>query len=401
MSTGKQSIRLLQFSDVMLDARLSFKGMDMTASKRHERNNEALDSVLDLCETARFRKADAIVVAGNLWDSQSVTASTVSRLVDAFAALGEVPVVICPGHADPFNPQSFFNSNVLSAFGVRPWSKNVHIFSSSVAIGCISEMRPDVCFIGRANCETQLVAGSPRAVDTRSATCLLQVDYDAAVVQADTASNNDDYAYTAFGGSANFAQIRGDGAIKAAAAGSIIARSLEELGQRSALWVELTPLESAGYKVTVERLPADKRRLVSVSTNINGIRAQNVPDHIRKTVEASDATANDLLHVHITGIYPAGSVPDFGESELSRLFYHVVVQDATRPDYFLDKLDPRTTEGRFIQFLQEMKVKAESRGGVVPSTEYGVDLSSAIIEDALYYGLDALNQKKVKVPDVD
>jgi hypothetical protein len=82
------------------------------------------------------------------------------------------------------------------------------------------------------------------------------------------------------------------------------------------------------------------------------------------------------------------------------MLYHLIIDDATRPDYYLDKMDPRTTEGRFIQYLQNLKVTAESRGGTMTDDQSG-ELTSDIIEDALYYGLDALNQKKVAVPDVD
>jgi len=77
-----------------------------------------------------------------------------------------------------------------------------------------------------------------------------------------------------------------------------------------------------------------------------------------------------------------------------------VVEDGTRPDYMLDKIDPRTTEGRYIHLLQEVKKKAESKSGQARNGPIS-DLSPKVIEDALYYGMDALNQKKVTLPDVD
>lgn len=401
MPTGKQPIRFLQLSDVVLDARLSFKDMDMTATKRAQRNEEALDSMLRLAGGATKREADAVLITGNLWDGQSVTASTVSRLVDCFASLGDIPVLICPGTTDPLSPQSFHNPNVLSAFGVKPWSRNVHIFSDAAPTGYVPPLRSDVCFIGRAQMIGR-AAAALRAVETGDATCLVRLDH-SQVATSDPALN-DDFAYTACGGTANYTELFGaDGKLRGAASGSLISRSLDELGQRKALWVELTPADGGAttYDARLTPIPSDNRRLISVSTNINGIRAQNVPEHIRKAIQQTDASEEDLVHIVVNGIYPVGSVPDFGQPQLAKMFYHVIVEDRTRPDYYLDKLDPRTTEGRFIQFLQEMKVKAESGDGSVPSTEYGAELSANIIEDALYYGLDALNQRKVTVPDVD
>jgi hypothetical protein len=403
MVTEKKKIRLLQLSDIVLDARLSFKGLEMTATMRHERNGEALEAVLSLCQLAGERQADAILVVGNLWDAQAVTASTVSRLAEAFAALGDTPVIICPGSTDPYNAQSFYDPGVLAAFAVRPWSKNVHIFSSPEHTGWISPTRPDICFIGRACKGTTNQVAPPKPVNPVNATCLIRLEYDGASVQPLEPAMHDDYAYTAFGGTRNYTEVQGaDGTVRGAAAGSLIGRSIEEMGQRTALWVGLTPNPTGvGYSTTIDKLPADNRQLVPVSVNINGIRAQNVPEHIRKAIDTSPVRNSDLLFLKVAGIYPADSVPDFTLAALQKEFYHVILADSTRPDYYLDKLDPRTTEGRFIQFLQDLKVKADSRGGAIAGTEYGAALSSATIEDALYYGLDALNNKKVTVPDVD
>ncbi len=127
MPIEKKKIRLLQLSDVVLDARLSFKDMEMTATKRHERNSEALEAVLSLCQLAGERSADAILIVGNLWDAQAITLNR-QPVIDAFASLGDTPAVICPGLSDPYNAQSFFDPGVLAAFALRPLTKNVHIF---------------------------------------------------------------------------------------------------------------------------------------------------------------------------------------------------------------------------------------------------------------------------------
>jgi hypothetical protein len=78
----------------------------------------------------------------------------------------------------------------------------------------------------------------------------------------------------------------------------------------------------------------------------------------------------------------------------------VLVDDATRPDYIFDKIDARSTEGRFIKLLQDMKTNAELKSQRAVSENENV-LTPKNIEDALYYGLDALSQKQVALPDVD
>lgn len=401
MVSAKQKLSLLQFSDVLLDARLSFKGMDMSASKRNDRNNEALQSVLNLCRIARDRHADAVIIPGNLWDDQSVTSATVASLVAAFDDLGEIPVVITPGKMDPYSPRSFYNPSVLTTFGLPRWSKNVHIFTVSNATGFILPMRADVCLVGSAVTRSGS-SGTPKPVDTGTATCLLRINPDCNDVAAKEPALLEDYAYTAFGGASNFVELAGtDGSIRGAASGSMIARGLEEQGQRHALWIEIgCAEEGAAYEVSVEKLMADRRKLIEVGVKINGVKQQNLADHVRKQIESVGAGADDIILLRVTGIHAPGNEPELGTADLAQSYYHVVVEDKTRPDYYLDKVEPRTTEGRFIHYLQEYKSRSERRDSFV-GTEYDTELGPAVVEDALYYGLDALSQRKVTVPDVD
>ncbi len=397
MSNEKITFSFLQISDILLDARLSFKDMDMPASKRHERNSEAFEAILNQCQIAKDRHADALVVVGNLWDSQSVTAATVARLVDAFASLGDIPVLINPGTSDPLNAQSFYSPNVVSAFALRPWSKNVCILSATGTGALELPARKEVFFVAPGQKAGLKAAGAAKD------RCLIgfktvETQNQMAEVVADK-----ELAYTAFGGMPNFAQVLdNEGNLRGAASGSLIGRSLKELGSRCALWVQLTrKTNGTGYNASLEKLVSDKRSIISLPVKINGIKAQNVADHIKKALAASGSDPGDLLHLCLSGIYPAGSAPDLGAQQLARECFHLIMEDRTRPDYYLDKMDPRTTEGRFIQFLQDLKVKAEVRGGTAYGTEYDTELTPSIIEDALYYGLEALNRKKVTVPDVD
>jgi hypothetical protein len=400
MADENRPFRFLQISDVLLDARLSFKGLGMSASKRFERNEDAKESFLRLSEAARQRQLDAVVITGNLIDGQSVTAAAVGELVDAFARLGDIPVLILPGLADPLTPQSLFNRNVLNVHALRQWTKNVHIFSEAGYSEWIHPLRPHVRFYGRANLgfagERSLVV--PSQTEAGIVNVLLDFQPFTPAEQAGLEA----FDYVAFGGSSACRVLSlPDGRIRAACAGSLVGRSIDQLGPRTALLVEIEPAVIPP-RLRVDRVPADHRQLVSVSVNINGVKPGHAADYIAKSVEAAGARPQvDLVHVIVSGIYAPGQLPDLGEQFLSALYYHVKIDNHTRPDYFLDKADQRTTAGRFIQVLQDLKNKAQARGGILPATEYGGALTTSEIEDALYYGLEALNQKKVTVPDAD
>jgi hypothetical protein len=397
MAEERRAFRFLQISDVHLDARLQFKRLGMGASKRFERNLEALETVARMCDVAAQRGADAVVVAGNLWDGQGVTAATVTRLVDCFTELGAVPVVICPGISDPLVPQSFYHNKVLSAHAIRPWPSNVHIFHSDQPTTWAHPYRKDVRFWGRAN------LGVPKADETLppiDANVPTNVFVDCQPFDVESGNRLlSHYSFCCFGATPNYQTYRTPaGHLRGATAGTLIARSLEEPGVRTALLVEI---DAQGH-VTVERIPSDPRMVVSVAVSINGIKAASVADHVRKAVEAAGPRAGvDMVHIKLSGIHPADQPPDPGHAQLSKNYYHVNFEDSTRPDYFIDKADKKTAAGRFIQVLQELKKLAEARGGTLQGTSYGAELTTRHVEDALYYGLEALNHKKVTVPDVD
>ena len=86
-------------------------------------------------------------------------------------------------------------------------------------------------------------------------------------------------------------------------------------------------------------------------------------------------------------------------------FYHLLVVDNTRADYLAERFDQRTTEWKYIEAMLEMKTRAEKAknqelGGDSLTGIPGADVSGKTVEDALYYGLDALRTKKVVVKNV-
>jgi exonuclease SbcD len=112
------SLRLIHTADVHLDstfaqARLaSDLGQALRLATR-----EVLKRVLAL---VRERQADALLIAGDLYDHEYVTPDTGAFVRDALAALGDVPVLITPGNHDPCLPDSLYAR--------LDWPPNVHLF---------------------------------------------------------------------------------------------------------------------------------------------------------------------------------------------------------------------------------------------------------------------------------
>ena len=90
---------------------------------------------------------------------------------------------------------------------------------------------------------------------------------------------------------------------------------------------------------------------------------------------------------------------------LSDQFYCLQILDNTRADYLAERFDQRTTEWKFIESMLEMKTRAEKLkhqelGSDSLTGMTGSDVSGKTVEDALYYGLDALKTKQVTVRNV-
>lgn len=403
MSSQPQRIRFMQVSDVFLDARLSDASLGMSVRQRQARNAEALDSLVELCGLAKERDADAFVIAGNLWDGQSVTPTTISALVRAFSSLDDIPVLIAPGRLDPLTALSFHRPGIANAYDVEPWSGNVHIFGDENFVQFPHPSQPRLSFAGRACVEATSTpvsarngsAGIERPIGTTT------VCIDPMYVESEP-FDAEGYDYCVLGGSPSFNVVRRvGGQIVGASSGTLISRNVEESEERNALWIELHLQndDSDLANVTIERLPSDRRRIVPVSVSINGIRPATLSSHVRKIVKQSDASPQDILHLRISGLYPLIVRPEFGLGSLSKNYYHVLLDDASRPDYTLDKLDLRTTEARFIQRMQELKHTTEAKSSAF-RTEHDL-LSSRTVDDALCHGLEALSHRKVTVTDVD
>ena len=77
-----------------------------------------IDTITRLGELAREHDAAFMVVAGDVFESNQLSRSTVARALDAIAAL-PVPVLLLPGNHDPLDASSLFQTAAFSALGER------------------------------------------------------------------------------------------------------------------------------------------------------------------------------------------------------------------------------------------------------------------------------------------
>jgi exonuclease SbcD len=109
-------MRLVHVADVHLDAPFAWAGADGGAHRR-QAIRDTLRAAVDL---ARAEGADALSIAGDLFEHERVTEDTARFLAEAFASLAPIPVLLAPGNHDWYGPASIYHR--------AAWPANVTIF---------------------------------------------------------------------------------------------------------------------------------------------------------------------------------------------------------------------------------------------------------------------------------
>ncbi len=115
-------MRFVHTADLHLDA--CFASSRMPARVANRRRQSVRDVFHAIVQRTREWPADALLIAGDLFEHERVTRDTVIFIISELATLRPIPVVIAPGNHDPFIS--------ASPYATEAWPENVHIFSAPV-----------------------------------------------------------------------------------------------------------------------------------------------------------------------------------------------------------------------------------------------------------------------------
>ncbi len=139
-------MKLVLFADLHLDCAFAWAGAAAGAGRRRR---EALRrTLLRIADLARREQADALLCAGDLYESERVSADTADFLRATFAALHPMRVVLAPGNHDWFGP--------ASVYARAAWTPNVHVFRAPRLEPLA--LRDGITLWGAAHCQP---AGTP------------------------------------------------------------------------------------------------------------------------------------------------------------------------------------------------------------------------------------------------
>ena len=334
-------MKLLHIADIHLD-RVFHRAESRPAAVR--RRGELRDALTRALALAMERKVDAVCIAGDVYEHEYVSEDTISFLHDVFAAAG-VPVLVTPGHHDPYLPGS--------AWQRTEWPANVHLFARD-------KLEPyrlgdgvtvwGAAFTAR-NCDASAVARF-RAPDDGDTHLLLlhaaltgeqwaeEADY-RPVTRAQLQATG--VAYAMLG---HFHDGRGDGFL-------CYPGSPEPLdwGERSGAH-GASIVAVAGGTVTAEPIPVARRRYVERTVSVAGASGSAQVEVAVATAAAEEPGAS--LRVVLTGeIEPGCEIDAHSISERCGAgLTELAIVDRTVPAYDLNALAREgSVRGRFVARL--------------------------------------------------
>lgn len=436
--------KFLQFSDILLDSKLTLSmpataghaplncGFALPRAERQERAREILETTINAFSLAASENVDAILMPGGLFDANTVSGYTINTLIESIATISHIPIFITPGLEDFYTRSSLYAADMLQARGLKSWPANVHIFSHEHFESVLVPGRGDVAISGRAitkgsrRSERILSGKVPKnnnaAINVAMLAATLETHPQVAHLAGTKAivypisqeeMEAQKMSYFALGHlpeAHKIEDLAGEGRTIGAYAGCLASGSFDKLGPRVALLGEIGVDSLGNTEVDLTPQEIDERRMMLVVVDVSGLGDGDIKEEIMVHIEDSGVRPDtDIVALSLEGGCKPGANPKRVADSLASSFYCMLVVDNTRPDYLAERFDERTTEWKYIQSMLQMKTRAERSGTKDPegselsdslSGVPGRDLSGKTVEDALYYGLDALRQKRVTIRNV-
>jgi len=392
-------VRFVQFSDVHLDASLRESRLALPEEKREQRQREIRRIVADACSLARERDCELILIPGDLFDDESANFDTIRFLIDTFGSVAPLPIFITPGNHDPYVPQSRYSSDFLAEKGIPPWPENVQIFSTGRFEAKRLPNREDIIVSGAGiigwGTEQKRILG--QRIPRPSARFNIAIFHgsrepfppgkEATMPFSEEELLSQGFDYAAIGHYHSYSEIRDkEGRIRGAYSGTPASQKLNEEGEKFIVVGEVSEDKS----VSLQRVKLDRRTLRKVEVNCSACKhsdavVRKIEEEARKVSQNKD----DIFFIGLVGRYPRGAVPELPANLLADEYFHVAVDSSgLRPDYELEKYlrEPelmRSVEGKFVKALWNREARTED------------EKEKRGIRAAIYYGLDAIREKKL------
>ena len=307
-------MKLSHCSDLHLDSPME---THLSGEQARARSQELCGTFARLMAWAREQEVTAVIVAGDLFDSERVTARTVDLVLDAVAGAPGVDVLYLRGNHDesrrafagrslPDNLKTFTDHWTSLDYGpVTVWGLDSSALGRP---GVYDELRPDRSRVNLAALHGQ--------VSTRAGEELVCLP----------ALRGKGLAYLALGHLHSFRRERLDGDGEYCYSGCLEGRGFDECGEKGFVLLDVD-----GGRVRPAFIPFARRTLWEVEADVTGLTT--APELLRALEGAAEGLSPDsLVKFVLTGTHGPDVRPDlpFLRQALEDRFWFVRVEDGSR-----------------------------------------------------------------------
>ncbi|MGN1095386.1 MAG: exonuclease SbcCD subunit D, partial [Eubacteriales bacterium] len=347
-------------------------------NKAQARINELRGTFTSIMMYAKIKKADIVIIAGDLFDREFVTKDTIELISREARENPSCRFVISPGNHDPITPSG--------AYMKTAFPENVYIFKEEkMSRFSFDDIGVDV--YGYAFTSEEYRENPFLSMPEKNANKI-----NILAAHADISGGNSPYCpiserdieksgfdYIALGHIHAGSEILRAGKTYYAYPGCPEGRSFDECGIKGGIFITAEK-DKDGTKLSFERPRFSKRRYEKISVDVTGLMThEKMCEAVKKAAASQNLGSDTLLRVKLTGLVRPDAKLD-AEKTLAKEIgvFHIEINDATFP--LLD------TDG----LKSDLSVKGALFRTLLPLLESEDENERKKASLALKYGLSAL-----------
>ncbi len=352
----------LHTADIHLDSAFS---ANFDAKGAELRRGELLHSTFDMIE--RARRLDLLLIAGDLFDGESVSAQTLAGLKRKFAEIPDTHIFIAAGNHDAYTPQS--------VYARYDFGDNVHVFGTEAECVELPELNTRIFGASFASPLLDEPISVPQIEKKEGITDILVMHADLVSVGGESPYNPIDKSflekcgadYVALGHIHKRSEVKRCGQTYYAYSGSPEGRGFDECGDMGCYIGEI---KDGVLDIKFEK--TSRRRMFHAEADLSGATDSIDALEIAMREIEKIGTSNDFYKLTLTGATNNLDV-DFMKKELGAKLHYIEIIDKTRPEYDIEKLATQNTLcGEFVRIMKRRIEAAEDKDLIFEAMHTGI-----------------------------
>ena len=340
-------MKIIHCADLHLDSKMT-SNLDSVRAK--ERKGELLNTFVRMVEYGESKNVDAILLAGDMFDTGSITALTRNTVRDAIEAHPDIDFYYLKGNHD--------RDSFLSSLETVP--DNLKLFSDSWKSYPMNDDGSVVITALELNRDNNGICYSALVLDPSVINIVMLHGQESETKTRDKAEiialrelKNKNIDYLALGHVHSYKEEALDARGVYCYPGCLEGRGFDETGEHGFVMLDIDPKE---HKILREFVPFASRRLYEVKVDVTGtVDTAGMLQRVEKRIEQEDIDTRSLVKIVLNGAVDieAEKDPDYIRLRFEDSFYFVKISDET--EYKVDYADyayDASLKGEYVRMIE-------------------------------------------------